>query len=665
MQQRIRWRHLPQDRFEIAGVDVFPLLAPVEPHHHHGRLAGSRQCRRRCWIGSIGVADQQIGVSSSQPLQRGNHHAGLGAGVGGAAIAEVGRGGQSADHRQRAQSAQGQDRALVPEQHDRLGGRLPGQGDVGRAAPQRSRIAAGRQAQLGSQLPQHRVIDPLHRQASSGQGLLQAAREDHRKGHLQVEPRIEGLDAVAQAEDEIADHEAAEAPALLEDRGEQFPMLAAPVAIHLVVGAHHRTGSRLDAVAEMGQVKLLQHPATHLHIHQEAGAVDRVEGEMLDAGDRVALQAPGHGGAQASEQHGVFAVGLLGPAPAGVPQQVDADSRHPVGAETAGLQGDRFADALLEFVIPAGTAGDRHREGGGAPLEHHPAGTIDELQAAEPEARHRPSRPGMAVGGVMESDVGHARPEGSISLEQGQLLGCAEGGQQRLGPIGAVGARYGIARRPSRGLGGVGRGWSGGDRGPWSLWPGAAGDGPEGLGEPATSRRPPWLAGSPLPLDQGRSIAAVQLTGQMLVQKVRACSPINWAAKSSLKEACNCQARSRLLAAERSSSMSSQASMARPWDSMANSRLREKGFMVARICSQDVTKLPSVAWFGCWVRSRCWAGLGWSGLVPGGSVPRIPRHPPKAPKGPRMVLNNGGLSLHARDRVLRSQRPARPDRSNR
>ena len=329
---------------------------------------------------------------------------------------------------------------------------------MGRAAPQRAGIGAGRQAQLGSQLPQHRIIDPLHRQAAVSQGLLQTARKDHRERHLQVEPGVEGLDAVPNPEDEIADHETTEAPALLEDRGEQLPVLAAPLAVHLVVGTHHRAGARLDAVAEVGQVELLQHPLAHPHIHQETGAVDRVEGKMLDAGDRVALQAPGHGRTQASQQHGVFAVGLLGPAPAGMPQQVDADRRYPVGAETAGLASDRFTDTLLQLVIPAGAAGDRHGEGGGAALQHHPTRSIDKLQSGKPEPRDRTGRPGMAMGGVMEGDIGHPGPERRIAVQKRQLFGRGEGRQQQQGLIFVAGRCRNTFGRESLGRADSGRG---------------------------------------------------------------------------------------------------------------------------------------------------------------------------------------------------------------
>jgi hypothetical protein len=53
----------------------------------------------------------------------------------------------------------------------------------------------------------------------------------------------------------------------------------------------------------------------------------------------------------------------------------------------------------------------------------------------------------MAMGGVVECDVRQARPERGSAGEQGQLFGGAEGGQQLLSPIGAIGTRTGIGGR--------------------------------------------------------------------------------------------------------------------------------------------------------------------------------------------------------------------------
>ena len=216
-------------------------------------------------------------------------------------------------------------------------------------------------------------------------------------------------------------------------------MLAAPLAIHPVVGAHHRTGAGLHAGAELRQVELVQHPWAGLHIHHETGAVDRIEGEMLHAGDGVALQPPGHRRPQLPHVQRVFAIALLGAAPARVAQQVDAHRRHPVGAKGAGLPGDRCTDLFLQLRIPAGPAGDRRRKRGGAALQHHPPGAIHEVQTWQSQAWHQAGGPGVAVGGIPQGDVRHARPEGGGAAEQAQLFGAAELLQQGFGPGGGGG----------------------------------------------------------------------------------------------------------------------------------------------------------------------------------------------------------------------------------
>ena len=366
-------------------MDVLPLQAPVEAKYQQGRLTAGGQGSGFSQPLATGVTHSPRRSRCLQPLQGCDHHARLRPGVGGAAIAQVGDGGQAADHRQRAGRIQGQqggamEEGLVLKQHDRLGGSLPGQGPVLGAAAQAGGIGTLGHGELRPQLAQHGVIYALLRQSTISNGSRQATGKDHAEGHFQVLAGPHRGNAIAHPEDEIGHHEAPESPALLEDFVEQHWVLAAPLAIHLVVGAHQRARPGLYAGAEVGQVKLVQHPFTHLHLHQEAGAVDRVKGEMLDAGHGVALDAAGHCRPQAAEQHRIFAIGFLGPAPAGVAQQIDAHRRQPVGPKTASLAGHGHADPLLQIHVPAGTASNRSGEGSRPALEHHPPRAINKLQ---------------------------------------------------------------------------------------------------------------------------------------------------------------------------------------------------------------------------------------------------------------------------------------------
>lgn len=77
-----------------------------------------------------------------------------------------------------------------------------------------------------------------------------------------AQPRLGRRKPIPHPKDEIGDYEAAESPALLKEFVEQHLMLASPLAIQQVVGAHDRP-----------------HPC--LNTGAEVGAVDRVEGKML------------------------------------------------------------------------------------------------------------------------------------------------------------------------------------------------------------------------------------------------------------------------------------------------------------------------------------------------------------------------------------------------
>ena len=101
---------------------------------------------------------------------------------------------------------------------------------------------------------------------------------------------------------------------------------------------------------------------------------------MLYAGNDVALDAAGHCRPHRAEQHRIFAVGLLGPAPAGVAQEIYANRRQPVSPKTASLAGHGHADPLLQIHVPAGTASNRSGEGSRPALEHDPPRAINKLQ---------------------------------------------------------------------------------------------------------------------------------------------------------------------------------------------------------------------------------------------------------------------------------------------
>ena len=175
LSQPVGGRDLLQDRGDVGGVDVLPFQLPVEPRHHHRRVAAGRQGRRLFWPAAVVVVDWQLGPCCPQALQGCHHGAGGRAGVRRAPIAQVGCGRVGTDHRQRLQLPQGQQVTLIAQQHDGLSRRFPGQGQMLRATAQRHGVGAGGHAQLHPQLAQHGVVDPRLWQFASGEAIGEAA----------------------------------------------------------------------------------------------------------------------------------------------------------------------------------------------------------------------------------------------------------------------------------------------------------------------------------------------------------------------------------------------------------------------------------------------------------------------------------------------------------
>ena len=166
----------------------------------------------------------------------------------------------------------------------------------------------------------------------------------------------------------------------------------------------------------------MQGPVVDLHIHHEARAVDRVEGQVFHASHAVALQAARDRCPHGAHMHRVFPVGFLGAAPTGKAQQIHAHRRHPVGTEAACFAANRLANLLLQGWIPTGTACHRHRKCGGAVVEHHAAGAIHKPQPLQSKPWQHTSWPGVAMGCITQGNRSHAWPKRRRSADQAKLL---------------------------------------------------------------------------------------------------------------------------------------------------------------------------------------------------------------------------------------------------
>ena len=144
---------------------------------------------------------------------------------------------------------------------------------------------------------------------------------------------------------------------------------------------------------------------------------------MLGAGHHVvALHALDQRGRHLAEQVRVFAVGLLGPAPARMPQDVDADPAVEVGALGPKLLADGVGHPPFEGAVPGGAPGHGHRERGRV-VEDDAAGAVGEEEGRDPQPHVPPrgDRP-VVVLEVLEGDELDEIPDPGVPRHLVHLL---------------------------------------------------------------------------------------------------------------------------------------------------------------------------------------------------------------------------------------------------
>ena len=217
--------------------------------------------------------------------------------------------------------------------------------------------------------PQERGHDPLHRPIDVGLGeraVRQCLVERHRpllaERHLDVEARHHRTSRIAKSEDEVGGDEAVPAPLVAQDLGEQMRVVAAPLAVDRVVGAHHRRHPAGGDPFEVREIHLVERPFVDGHVDGEPGVLHRVQRKVLHARHHVPLQP----GDERRRHHAhvvrVLPVRLLRPSPRRVTQQVHAHRAGVGGAARSQLGADRVTDAGLEVGIEARATCHAHRE---------------------------------------------------------------------------------------------------------------------------------------------------------------------------------------------------------------------------------------------------------------------------------------------------------------
>ena len=108
----------------------------------------------------------------------------------------------------------------------------------------------------------------------------------------------------------------------------------------------------------------------------------------------MALHAQGEGGAHLTHVVRVLAVGLLGPSPRRMPEDVHAHPTVEIGAHGPQLLTDGGSDALLEVDVPGGAPGHADREAGRL-VDDHSAWAVGEGETLQPEPLHPAPRNGL------------------------------------------------------------------------------------------------------------------------------------------------------------------------------------------------------------------------------------------------------------------------------
>ena len=106
--------------------------------------------------------------------------------------------------------------------------------------------------------PADGLIDDVDGEFATRDGIAEGNRPLLPERHLDVEPGAERFDGIAQPEDEVGDHESVPAPLPAEDVGQEGRVLTAPLAVHRVVGTHHRGDPLGGDALEVRQVHLVR-----------------------------------------------------------------------------------------------------------------------------------------------------------------------------------------------------------------------------------------------------------------------------------------------------------------------------------------------------------------------------------------------------------------------
>ena len=134
----------------------------------------------------------------------------------------------------------------------------------------------------------------------------------------------------------------------------------------------------------------------------------------------MALHPPHQRRPELTDVKRILAVGLLGPAPGRMAEDVDADATEEIGTDGTELLSDGLADPLFQVEVPGGAAG--HRDGkAGCRTDDDTARAIGEGEPRDAESLDPSGGKGPLVVAAAPQ-VAQAGPEGEIPVQAPQLL---------------------------------------------------------------------------------------------------------------------------------------------------------------------------------------------------------------------------------------------------
>ena len=301
---------------------------------------------------------------------------------------------------------------LVLQQHD-AGGRGPARKLVV------LQFVIARRLLHGLARRQHQLHELVHPRINHGlvkltglHGTLQLARRAQpARRHLQGRPRAHAGNMVVRRAP-VGHHGTLEAPLAAQDLGKQVLVLVGVGAVHAVVAAHDRRGSRLaHAALERREVDLAQRPLVQLRVRRLPARLLAVHGKVLHARTHARrLHAGNVGRGHLAGKARVLREVLEVPPAQRVPLDVDPGPQQNPHALRGGLAPKGCAHAPYELRVPGvGQGNGSGKAGGGQALaQPHVVGPlvlmaqavrpVGELQRGQPHGRDGPRAERGAAG---------------------------------------------------------------------------------------------------------------------------------------------------------------------------------------------------------------------------------------------------------------------------